>query len=87
MRIDFGLTNLHHICATGDLELAKLLLEKGAGPGATNARGTPLHNAAARAHPEVVALLLKRGADVCPAGSECPIAFFPFGAYIQHHNF
>ena len=41
-----------------------LLLHKGADVGAANPRGTPLHVAAARAHPDVVGILLRHGADV-----------------------
>ena len=42
-----------------------LLLHRGAVVGAENPRGTALHVAAGRASPEVVAVLLRHGADVC----------------------
>nr|XP_051213905.1 uncharacterized protein LOC127331759 isoform X2 [Lolium perenne] len=47
----------------GDRELAMLLLHRGADAGAANPRGTPLHVAAERAHPDVVSVLLRQGAD------------------------
>lgn len=58
------------IIRAGDPELAKLLLSRGADVGAANPRGTPLHLAAARAHPAVVSVLLDHGADVC-IGRSC----------------
>jgi ankyrin repeat protein len=48
-----------------------LLLHRGADARAANPRGTPLHVAAERAHPDVVSVLLRQGADVCPAVLAC----------------
>ncbi|CAM0874120.1 unnamed protein product [Alopecurus aequalis] len=58
-----GETPLHWAAYNGDRELAMLLLYKGADVGAANPRGTPLHVAAARAHSDVVGVLLRHGAD------------------------
>ena len=55
----------------GDRELAMLLLHRGADVGAANPWGTALHVAASWAHPEVVAVLLRHGADVCMSGRFC----------------
>uniref|UniRef100_A0ACD5VC54 Uncharacterized protein n=1 Tax=Avena sativa TaxID=4498 RepID=A0ACD5VC54_AVESA len=58
-----GLTPLHWAAYNGDRELAMLLLSRGADVGAATPRGTPLHVAAAGAHPAVVDILLRHGAD------------------------
>ncbi|XP_047064140.1 uncharacterized protein LOC124671864 [Lolium rigidum] len=58
-----GESPLHWAAYNGDHELATLLLSRGANVGATNPRGTALHDAAAQAHPAIVALLLSHGAD------------------------
>jgi ankyrin repeat protein len=50
-----------------------LLLHRGADAGAMNPRGTPLHEAAFWAHPDVVALLLRHGAHVCVPKLPFPI--------------
>jgi ankyrin repeat protein len=43
-----------------------LLLHRGADTGAATPRGTALQVAATRAHPDIIAILLRHGADVCP---------------------
>uniref|UniRef100_A0ACD6ANM3 Uncharacterized protein n=1 Tax=Avena sativa TaxID=4498 RepID=A0ACD6ANM3_AVESA len=58
-----GETSLHWAAYNGDRELAMLLLSRGADVDAANPRGTPLHVAAAGAHPAVVDILLRHGAD------------------------
>jgi hypothetical protein len=45
-----------------------LLLHRGADTGAATPRGTALQVAATRARPDVIAILLRHGADVCPHG-------------------
>ncbi|CAM0948128.1 unnamed protein product [Alopecurus aequalis] len=58
-----GKTPLYRAAYKGDRELAMLLLHRGVHPGAANPWGTALHVAAFRAHPDVVAILLRHGAD------------------------
>uniref|UniRef100_A0ACD5ZV83 Uncharacterized protein n=1 Tax=Avena sativa TaxID=4498 RepID=A0ACD5ZV83_AVESA len=58
-----GETSLHWAAYNGDRELAMLLLSRGADVDAATPRGTPLHVAAAGAHPAVVDILLRHGAD------------------------
>lgn len=56
---------LHTAAITGQLEIARLLLESGAElDGLDSDESTPLQCAAVYRHPEVVRLLLARGADV-----------------------
>ena len=63
-----GSTPLHCACWKGNLEAARLLLDRGADPGAINTNDhwgtTPLHAAAHANHKEIARLLLERGADV-----------------------
>lgn len=59
-----GETPLHWAAFNGDRELAMLLLHRGADVGAANPRGTALHVAAEGARPEIVAVLLRHGADL-----------------------
>lgn len=55
---------LHIAAATGNLEIARLLLSHGAEVDSHDSdRSTPLHVAAVRRQPEMVALLLAKGAD------------------------
>uniref|UniRef100_A0A8I7BK79 Serine/threonine-protein kinase BSK1-like TPR repeats domain-containing protein n=2 Tax=Hordeum vulgare subsp. vulgare TaxID=112509 RepID=A0A8I7BK79_HORVV len=58
-----GETPLHWAAYNGDLLLAQLLLDRGADVGAATPRGTALHIAATQAHPNLVAFLLRHGAD------------------------
>jgi len=61
-----GETALHLVARSGNVEAAKLLLKAGAKVEAVEQFGgqTPLMWAAARRHPEMVELLLSKGADV-----------------------
>ena len=62
-----GWTALHLAAFFGREQAARLLLERGAEPGAVSRNptaGTPLHTAAARGHAQVAALLIERGATV-----------------------
>jgi len=61
-----GQTALMAVSRTGNLEAAELLLDKGADVNAVESWGgqTALHWAAARQHPEMVALLLEHGANI-----------------------
>lgn len=55
---------LHTAAAAGQLEIARLLLARGASvDGPDSDRSTPLHVAAVRRQPEMVSLLLEAGAD------------------------
>ncbi|XP_020180963.1 uncharacterized protein [Aegilops tauschii subsp. strangulata] len=58
-----GETPLQWAAYNGDLELATLLLDRGADVAVATPRGTVLHVAATQAHPNVVAFLLRHGAD------------------------
>ncbi|KAM0890834.1 hypothetical protein ACQ4PT_026786 [Festuca glaucescens] len=58
-----GETPLHWAAYNGDRGLAMLLLHRGADTGAATPRGTALQVAATRAHPDVIAILLRHGAD------------------------
>ncbi len=59
------MTPLHEAAAMGHLEVARLLLERGADVNAKNKHGfTPLHFAAGIGHTDVAKLLLEHGADV-----------------------
>jgi ankyrin repeat protein len=51
-----------------------------------NPRGTPLHEAAFWAHLDVVALLLRHGADVCVPKLPFPINPERLYTYIQQHH-
>ncbi|KAG7391166.1 hypothetical protein PHYBOEH_006773 [Phytophthora boehmeriae] len=56
---------LHYAARNGNINLASLLLERGADVAAqNNDGGTALHQAAYNGHVEVISLLLERGADV-----------------------
>jgi ankyrin repeat protein len=58
-------TALHVAAFAGRKDIAELLLDKGADPKRSDARGmTPLHDAARRGYPQVAELLLARGAPV-----------------------
>jgi hypothetical protein len=58
-------TSLHGAVARRDVEIVKMLLERGADPNAPQERGfVPLHDAAANGNLELVQLLVKRGAQV-----------------------
>src|SRR6188508_3327696 len=61
-----GQTALLAVARTGNVEAAKLLLDHGAAVDATEKFGgqTPLMWAAARRHPEMMQLLISKGADV-----------------------
>jgi ankyrin repeat protein len=61
-----GETALHLVARTGNIEAAKLLLKAGAKVDAPETFGgqTPLMWAVARRHPEMVELLIAKGADV-----------------------
>lgn len=61
-----GETALHLVARSGNVEAAKLLLKAGAKVNAVEQFGgqTPLMWAAARRHPQMVELLLSKGADV-----------------------
>jgi ankyrin repeat protein len=55
---------LHHAAAKNQVELARILLDRGAPPNAlSELGGTPLHEAAAGGGVEMVKLLLERGTD------------------------
>jgi RNA polymerase sigma factor (sigma-70 family) len=57
-------TALHRAAYAGNLELAQLLLDRGADPNGTTSIGqTPLHVAVLNDWPALTALLLERGAD------------------------
>jgi FOG: Ankyrin repeat len=57
---------LHVAAYTGHADVARVLLESGANPNATNNGGhTPLHAAAYEGRLNVASLLLERGADPC----------------------
>lgn len=59
-----GDTPLTLAAQAGRTDLARILLHRGADPGATARGATPLHYAALLGHREVAELLLERGADV-----------------------
>ena len=55
---------LNSACASGSLEIARLLLDHGADPNLHQAGGyVPLHNAAQKGLVELIELLLVHGAD------------------------
>jgi hypothetical protein len=59
------------LARTGDLDLVKLLLEKGANPNAiSKLNNTPLHKAVKYGHTEVARHLLCSGADATLAGND-----------------
>ena len=66
-----GETALHLVARSGNVEAAKLLLKAGAKVDAVEQFGgqTPLMWAAARRHPQMVELLLSKGADVNARGA------------------
>jgi ankyrin repeat protein len=60
-----GDTALHGAAQTGNVEIMRLLLDKGAAPNVKNKQGgTPLMWAAVYGHQDAARLLLNRGADV-----------------------
>ena len=65
------LTLLHHMAASGELEKARLLLDHGADldPIDLEYQSTPLGVAVRFGRPELVTLLLERGADPDTAGA------------------
>jgi len=75
---DLGLTKLHMVCGSGDIDVAELLIASGADVNAKPAKGgmygrTPLHFAAIYGHRDIASLLISKGADihaVCPWGSD-----------------
>ncbi len=61
----YGRTPLHEAAYTGNIEMAKLLIEHGAEINIADKDGkTPLHEAAGRGKLEVAKLLIEHGADV-----------------------
>ncbi|KAF8428814.1 hypothetical protein EV426DRAFT_677542 [Tirmania nivea] len=63
-----GDTPLHHATLYGHQEIAKLLIDRGAGAAAANKYGnTPLHHASLYGHQEIAKLLIDRGADIAAA--------------------
>ncbi len=63
--LETGMTLLHRACGDGQLEIAELLISRGARVGARDSNGaTPLHYACVSNQPEVVELLLSHDADV-----------------------
>jgi ankyrin repeat protein len=81
-----GFTALHFAAFFGQPEAARLLLERGAGPGATarnDMRVQPLHSAAAADHTEIARMLLDAGAD--PNESQ-EGGFVPLHAAAQNGN-
>jgi ankyrin repeat protein len=72
IRDSYSQTPLHWASREGHLEVAQLLLDKGADVKATNSNcgGTPLHLASREGHLEVAQLLLDEGADVKAADSD-----------------
>jgi hypothetical protein len=62
---DPSATTLHVAAQRGDLEMAALLIEKGAIVNAlTSDKSTPLHLAASKGYSKIVKLLIKKGASV-----------------------
>jgi len=59
-----GGTPLHEAAMQGRLDVARILLDRGAQVNAVSAYNTPLHLAARAGHQDLVALLVARGADV-----------------------
>jgi len=61
-----GRTPIFRACGRGNIEVVKLLIERGANVRVQSKPGgwTPLHSAAESGHRDVAALLLKSGADV-----------------------
>ena len=56
---------LYRVCRFGDLQIARLLIERGADvKAADHVEETPLHLASGRGHEAVARLLIERGADV-----------------------
>jgi hypothetical protein len=76
---------LHHACAEGDLALATLLLERGAGLERHGHYGTPLAFAVCTRRLEIVNLLLAKGAD-----ASITVPLYPmldgFPPYPRHAN-
>jgi ankyrin repeat protein len=55
---------LHHASDSGHLEVAQLLLDRGADPNSLNSNNeSPLHLASLRGHQDVAQLLIERGAE------------------------
>ena len=75
---DLGLTKLHKVCESGDIDIVELLIDNGADVNAKPTKGgmygrTPLHFAAIFGHPDIAKLLISKGADinaVCPWRSD-----------------
>lgn len=69
---DSGATPLHDAATTGKLEIARMLIGKGAPVNLKDKEtgATPLHQAASWGHLEVVELLLEKGAELNAANKE-----------------
>ena len=73
----FQVAPLHSACATSNLEMATLLVRKGADVNARQMKGvTPLHSAAHNGQADLVKLLVEHGADIHARTDEGQTALF-----------